>query len=236
VLVVSPDLSAAERDRASAASAADPRLAITLTSSYGMTQALAAAPELIRRWEAAPDRHTWALIAAAADARRVGVRSPLPADLLRAAVPGYLTPTERAKAPVDWFEAALGYATIELYGAASVLEPVAVEMGAPTGYTLADYVYQHALRTRSTAVPPQTAWSAYAEYLTGGTDRLAAGEAAQDRMLYREAERLYRSAGPDALPALALGPGVVFCLRPPRHPRRLAGASPWSLTRSTFPR
>jgi tetratricopeptide (TPR) repeat protein len=203
-MVVSPVLSDAERDRAILAAATDPRLAATLTSSYGMTQALAAAPELINRWEAAPDRHTWALIAAAADARRVGVRSPLPADLLRAAIPGYLTPTERARAPVNWFETALTYATTELHGAAAVLAPVANEMGTPAAYTIADYVYQHALRTRRTAVPPETAWTAYAEHLADSTNRLATADAAQKRKLYRHAERLYRSAGPVALPALAL--------------------------------
>jgi tetratricopeptide (TPR) repeat protein len=76
-------------------------------------------------------------------------------------------------------------------------------MGAPTGYTIADYVYQHALRIRRTAVPPETAWTAYARHLADAEDRLAAGQAAQDRKLYRHAERLYRSAGPVALPALA---------------------------------
>ncbi|WP_261562884.1 tetratricopeptide repeat protein [Frankia tisae] len=204
VMVVSPVLSTAELDHAVLAAATDPRLAATLNSSYGMTQALSAAPELIHRWEAAPNRHTWALIAAATDARRVGVRSPLSADLLRASIPGYLTPTERAKAPINWFETALSYATTELHGAASVLAPVAEEMGAPTGYSVADYVYQHALQTRRSAVPPETAWIAYVEHLSDSADRLAVADSAEDRKLYHQAERLYRSVGPVALPSLAL--------------------------------
>jgi tetratricopeptide (TPR) repeat protein/transcriptional regulator with XRE-family HTH domain len=202
VLVVQPALTAAERDRAVSAAATDPRLAATLASSYGMTQALAAAPELIHRWEAAPDRASWALIAAAADARRLGVESPLPAALLRAAVPGYLSATERAKAAAGWFDTALRYATTELHGAAAVLQPVAVDMGAPTGYVIADYVLQHAARLRRTEIPPEPVWSAYAEHL-GDADRLAAGNAAADRKLFRQANRLYRAAGPLGLPELA---------------------------------
>lgn len=204
IVTVSARFSTAERDRAAEIAAADPRIAATWRAPHGMTQSLAAAPELVRRWEATPDRYAWALITAAVDAHRMGVQSPLSGDLLRTATPDYLTPAERAKAPGDWFETALDYAVTELHGAASVLEPVAAEMGHPTGYAVADFVHQHGGRTRRMLVPPEGAWYAYHDHLTSAADRLSAGQAAEDRKLYRHAERLYRSAASQDPVRLAL--------------------------------
>ncbi len=194
VIAVGTRLSGPERRRAETAAAVDARLAECLVSPYGMTQALAAAPELVRRWEAPSDCYAWALITAAVDARRLGVRSPLSADLLRAAVPGYLDERQRAKAPANWFERALAYATEEVHGAVSALAPVAAEMGVVTGYTVADYLRQYGGRTRRTDVPPASAWAAYLDHLTDGADRLAAATSAYLRSLHGPAENLYRTA------------------------------------------
>jgi hypothetical protein len=48
--------SPAEQDRPRAAAAREPRLAIALESAgYGLTQTLAAAPQLVARWEGTRD-------------------------------------------------------------------------------------------------------------------------------------------------------------------------------------
>jgi hypothetical protein len=62
-------------------------------AGYGLTQTLAAAPQLVARWEdaqaAAPS--AWAVLTAALDATGLGARAPLSAEFLRAAAPGYCT-------------------------------------------------------------------------------------------------------------------------------------------------
>ena len=72
-------------DRARAAAARDRRLQIALdTAGYGLTQTLAAAPQLVARWEDAQtaDPYAWAVLTAALDAARLGARTPLSADFL----------------------------------------------------------------------------------------------------------------------------------------------------------
>ncbi|MER5625843.1 hypothetical protein ABT061_32880 [Streptosporangium sp. NPDC002544] len=189
-------LSLAERKRARAASVADPRIALALESAdYGLTQVIAAAPQLIDRWRGA-DPYQSAVLNAAVDATRLGVQSPLSAELLRAASPGYCDARQRAAAPANWFEGALAYATETLHGAAAALAPVAAPgtMGRPSGYLVADYLQQHAgAQRRATKVPGAT-WRALCEHLTDPADQASTGRAAQDRLLYCYAEPLYRHA------------------------------------------
>ena len=70
---------------------------------------------------------------------------------LRTAAPGYCTPQEQAEAPENWFEQALAYTTVKLYGAAAALVPTRTRMGRSEGYTVADYLLQHASRERRKA-------------------------------------------------------------------------------------
>ena len=110
VIRIGPDFSPAEQDRARAAAARDRRLAVALgTAGYGLTQTLAAAPQLVARWEDAEtaDPYAWAVLTAALDAARLGARAPLSADFLRAAAPGYCTSAQQAEAPGNWFEQAM---------------------------------------------------------------------------------------------------------------------------------
>ena len=126
VVRIGPEFSLAEQDRARAAAARDPRLRVALEAAgYGLTQTLAAAPELVARWQDAQTAspYAWAVLTAALDAARLGARAPLSADLLRAAAPGYCTSQQQAAAPGDWFEQALAYATGKLHGAAAALSP-----------------------------------------------------------------------------------------------------------------
>jgi tetratricopeptide (TPR) repeat protein len=156
-----PEVLSREERRRGEALAGDGRIRIALdTMDAGFTQVLAAGPELVRRWEHAPDPFGKALITAALDARRIGVSRPLDRPLLEAAAAGYLHPTQQATAPIDWFERALAYASEPLHGAASALSPVPAGIGRIAGYTTADYLYQHALRVRRTIHAPGALWQA----------------------------------------------------------------------------
>ena len=106
---IGPVFSTAEQGRARAAAGRDPRLRIALEAAgYGLTQTLAAAPQLVARWEDArtASPYGWAVLTAALDAARLGARAPLSADFLRAAAPGYCTSQQQAEAPGNWFEEA----------------------------------------------------------------------------------------------------------------------------------
>jgi len=86
VVRIDATFSAAEQDRARAAAARDPRLQIALdTAGYGLTQTLAAAPQLVARWEDAKTAspYAWTVLTAALDVTRLGARAP--------ARPGHLT-------------------------------------------------------------------------------------------------------------------------------------------------
>ncbi|MFD0686011.1 hypothetical protein [Actinomadura fibrosa] len=195
--------------------AGDPWLRAALRSTdAGLTQIIAAAPQLLDRWRNGTP-YTRALLMAAADAARLGawlggrlgarfdgrfgarfgVCSPLPVEFLRAAAPGYCSRVERAQAPVNWFEEALDYVTQPLAGAAAALAPTGdgMTMGAITGYQLADYLDQHARTTRADQIPPDSFWTAAATH-AHPTDLHPLGQAAHNRGLYRHAAQLWKNA------------------------------------------
>jgi hypothetical protein len=197
IVRVAPAFSPVEQDRARATAARDPRLRAALESAgYGLTQTLAAAPQLVARWQdaqtAAP--YAWAVLTAAQDVARLGARAPLSVGFLRAAAPGYLTSQQQAEAPRKWFKQALAYATTKLNGAAAALRPAGAGMGQVAGYTVADYLVQYASRERRSARVPASIWDAALSYVRdpGDTNRLA--DSASNRLLYRYAIPLYRYA------------------------------------------
>ena len=198
VVRIAPEFSPAEQDRARAAAAGDRRLAVALgAAGYGLTQTLAAAPQLVARWADAKtgDPYGWAVLTAALDVARLGGRAPLPADLLRAAAPGYCTSAQQAEAPASWFEQALAYATAKLHGAAAALAPAAgAGMGQVTGYTVADFLLQHASRERRPARVPASTWDALLSHLRDPADAARLADSAHGRLLYRYAIPLYRRA------------------------------------------
>src|SRR5262249_10855864 len=152
----------------------DVRLRESLSSRYGITQALAGAPQLVRRWQdaefAAPYAH--AILTAAIDARLMGIQGPLSARLLQDAAPSYLSPARRATAPPDWLDRAVSYATEPLLGAVAALDPVDAGIGITAGYNVADYLVDYGSRTRRASVPPAGAWTAYCAHLEAGPDLL----------------------------------------------------------------
>ena len=197
VVRVAPAFSPAEQDRARAAAARDPRLRAALESAgYGLTQTLAAAPQLVARWQdaqtAAP--YAWAVLTAALDAARLGARAPLSADFLRAAAPGYCTSAQQAEAPENWFEQALAYTTEKLHGAAAALAPAGAGMGQVAGYTPADYLIQQASRERRYERVPASTWDALLGHVRDPADAARLGHSAMGRLLYRYAIPLYRHA------------------------------------------
>ena len=158
VIRIGPEFSAAEQDRARAAAARDPRLKVALgAAGYGLTQTLAAAPQLVARWEDAQTAspYAWAVLTAALDVARLGARAPLGADFLRAAAPGYCTSQQQAEAPGNWFDQAVAYATGKLYGAAAALRPAGEGMGQVAGYTArTTWCITPAGNAATTACPP----------------------------------------------------------------------------------
>jgi hypothetical protein len=209
VIRIDPDFSPAEQGRARAAAARDRRLSVALeTAGYGLTQTLAAAPQLIARWQDAKttDPYAWAVLTAALDVARLGARAPLSPDLLRAAAPGYCTSQQRAEAPENWFEQALAYATGKLHGAAAALSPAGAGMGQLAGYTVADYLIQHASRERWYARLPASTWDSVLSYIRDPADATRLADSARSRFLYGCAIPLYRYAAEagDRYPAKAL--------------------------------
>ncbi|MET7569864.1 hypothetical protein ABZT04_15385 [Streptomyces sp. NPDC005492] len=196
VVTLGTDLSPAERERAAGLAASDDRLRVALEAEdFGLTQVIAGAPQLVNRWETAGP-YVRALLTAAVDATLMGVQSAITESLLRAAAPGYCDPRQRAGAPGDWFEQALGYATQPLLGATSALVPVSQGpgMGRPDGYRVADYLLHHTGRAQRAVPPPETFWQACADHLTDPTDVLRTGAAAAARQRVSAAVPLLRKA------------------------------------------
>jgi hypothetical protein len=194
---ISAEFSPAEHDRALAAAERDRRLMIAFEATeYGLTQTLAAAPQLIAHWQDAPavSPYAWAVLAAALDAARLGVRAPLSAGFLRAAAPGYCNKRQLAEAPGDWFEQALAYATAKLHGAVSALSPAGTGMGQVAGYTVADYLLQHAGMERLYERMPASTWEAMLNHITDPADTARLADKAHDMLQYRYAIALARSA------------------------------------------
>ena len=197
VIRIGPEFSEAEQHRARTAAGRDRRLAVALEAAgYGLTQTLAAAPQLVARWQDAQtaDPYAWAVLTAALDAARLGARAPLSTEFLRAAAPGYCTSQQQAEAPENWLEQSLAYATRKLHGAAAALRPAGAGMGKVDGYTTADYLVQHASRERRSARLPASTWDAILSHISDPADTARLADSARCRLLYRYAIPLYRHA------------------------------------------
>ena len=198
VVRVGPAFSAAEQDRARAAAGRDRRLRVALDAAgYGLTQTLAAAPQLVAGWQDAQTAspYGWAVLTAALDAARLGARAPLSPAFLRAAAVGYCTSQQQAEAPENWFEQALAYATTKLNGAAAALSPAGTGiMGQVAGYIVADYLVQHASRERHCARIPASTWDAALAHICDPADTARLADSANLRLLYCYAIPLYRHA------------------------------------------
>jgi hypothetical protein len=222
--------------------ARDTRLvqAATQAQDGQVIQFLAGAPELLARYRHAPPASA-ALIHAAMDARRLGMRIGLPHAFLAAAAPGYLTDTEWDALGDDWLEEALAYTAVPCKGVRGPLtriRPRPARSGAPAPesqdgdeqpgdelasmvdmplYRLADYLDQHGRHARKDRFPPAGFWAAAAGHAFPG-DQAALGDAANARGLYRAAAQLQKNA------AVHISHGAPYVLAALLDSLREAGA------------
>ncbi|WP_369375396.1 trypsin-like peptidase domain-containing protein [Streptomyces sp. cg36] len=177
---------------------ADPRLVQAADSAGGrVTQFLAGAPELIRRYRRASPAAR-AVLWAAMDARRLGHGALLPRAFLERAAPGYLSDDEWDVLEDDWFDRALTYLAEPCRGARGPLSrarprPGSSDGGGRRGYRLADYLEQHGSTERWQISPPAGFWEAAAHAATPRDISLLA-HAARQRWRLRHAARLYQQA------------------------------------------
>jgi hypothetical protein len=175
-------------------------------------QYLAGVPELLARYRNAPPAAT-ALIHAAMDARRLGMRPTMPHSFLEGAALAYLTDAEWNVADEDWLERALAYAATPCKGVPGPLtqirpRPARSRMTTPVApedadhpasdgdgpmYRLADYLDQQGRRHRNDQIPPTGFWAAAIDHVHPG-DQVTLGDAACARGLLRDAAQLYKCA------------------------------------------
>ncbi|MBQ0886405.1 helix-turn-helix domain-containing protein [Streptomyces sp. RM72] len=198
------------------ATAGDRQLAHALhhTDSGRLTQFLAGAPELVRRYETAgpPAR---ALLDVAIDARRLGAAVHLPVGFLEQAVEDYLNDDDYDDLTDNWLDEAFADVTVPVHGRLAPLRRVRPRSsqrnaGTMTGtsacYRLADYLEQHGRRGRARLCPPKSFWQAAQGHLTSDS-LLNLAYAARIRHRFGWAEQLAQQAADqgsvDALAELA---------------------------------
>lgn len=184
-----------ENVRATKLAAFDPRLSAGLNSrDYGLTQILAGAPWLVRRWEAAPNAYCKAVITAAIDIYRLGVRPPFSAGLLCDAARIYLTRPEEGD---DWFEEALLYAAESRRheGTTAAFLTVADESNRIViGYAVSDYLLQYGLSIRGSDPVPVLVWQTVVDHKPSNADPYELGERALRFGAIEQAEQFYGQA------------------------------------------
>jgi TPR repeat protein len=155
-----------------------------------VTQFLAGAPELLRRYESAvpPVR---ALLDVAMDARRLGAGIQLPISFLEQAVEDYLSDDEYDQLADNWLEDALADTARPVHGNLAPLRrnrrrsrdtathPVQTYQSSLT-YRLADYLEQHGRTERKLLCPPASFWQAAHDHLSP-PDLVKLAEAARHR-------------------------------------------------------
>lgn len=118
----------------------DPRIASALphADEFGLAEWLAAGPQLLTAWRDgwAPGQHprAAAIVAAAIDARRVGVHRPLPKELLERMHRPYLEQRGGMRLRPEPFDEAMEWVLTPLYATSSLLIPGA------DGYLAFDYL------------------------------------------------------------------------------------------------
>ncbi|MGW6982998.1 hypothetical protein ACWGE1_26765 [Streptomyces sp. NPDC054932] len=203
----------------------DRLLADTLTragSDGRVTQDLAGAPELLRRYEHGTPV-VRAVLEAAMDARRLGMGLHLPQDFLTDAAIDYVSDQDLAGLTEDWSESAFADLTRPVHGKQApltraggrprryppgIIIPVTASVpAAAPGFRLADYLEQHGRATRRAICPRASFWHAACTHLTRPDDLLNLAEAAERRYRLQWAHHLRQRAADagstDALVELA---------------------------------
>ncbi|WP_415947443.1 tetratricopeptide repeat protein [Streptomyces sp. KLOTTS4A1] len=161
-----------------------------------VTQDLAGAPELLRRFEQGSPACR-AVLEAAMDARRLGVGLQLPQAFLTDAAIDYLADDDYDQLTTDWAEAAFADLARLVHGKQAPLRrtnqrPTRRSPGTPTQrpahtavsgptFRLADYLDEHGRDSRRRSCPPASFWEAALNHLTRSDDLIALAQAASDR-------------------------------------------------------
>ncbi|MFF3859317.1 helix-turn-helix domain-containing protein [Streptomyces sp. NPDC002209] len=192
----------------------DPLLADTLTRTRTdgrVTQDLAGAPALLRRYEQATPSAR-ALLDAAIDARRLGVGLHIPQMFLTDAASDYISDRDFDELGEDWAEAAYADLARPVHGKQAPLRrttprplrrppgnlnpsaPSAERAEAGPSFRLADYLEQHGRTSRAHICPPASFWHAALRYLMHPTDLNNLAAAAHNRHRLQWAHHLLQRA------------------------------------------
>ncbi|MEU4566975.1 hypothetical protein [Micromonospora sp. NPDC023956] len=184
-----------ERAAAAALAAADPRLAVAVADRhFTVTEVLAGAPEIMRRYEQGTPGQQ-AILYAAVDARRLGVQAPLTIELLAAAArghPGTVSPDD------DWATDAIrelsrrtGPTDRSTAPLLTIPDPARRSV---VGYDVADYLLQRLTESRRDQRIPAVTWDALLEHVTDPDDAARLARSARSRLLHRYAIPLLQRA------------------------------------------
>ncbi|MFD8766689.1 tetratricopeptide repeat protein [Streptomyces mirabilis] len=175
-----------------------------------VTQDLAGAPELLNRYEHASPAAT-AVLEAAMDARRLGIRLHLPQAFLTDAATDYLSQIDYDQLTDDWAEQAYAELAKPVHGKQAPLRrttprpprrpptpttaagTVAPPSAGPQ-FRLADYLEQHGRATRRHLCPPASFWHAAHTHLTHPDDLNNLSWAAEERHRLQWAHHLRHRA------------------------------------------
>ncbi|MEU6260472.1 hypothetical protein [Streptomyces sp. NPDC047043] len=183
--------------------------ALTRAGTSGrITQDLAGAPELLRRYRHGSPAAA-AILNAAMDARRLGVGVHLPQLFLAEACVDYLDDVDYVQLGEGWVESAFAELTRLVHGKQAPLRRIVPRVrhrsplpapadgladGAPVLFQLADYLEQHGRATRRRLCPPASFWDAAGQHLSGPDDLDGLARAARARYRLRWADHLGRRA------------------------------------------
>lgn len=144
-----PDFSRSEKERAAQIAAIDPRIreAIDRGSDTSLTELLAAAPELIHRWNQGDSEFGRLIVTAAVTARNCGHPEVVTKDTLSALATFIMTGNQMARATAGWFAEGIDWACQPVRGASAPLSAYAEKVGEVYGYTVSDVLVQYAAET-----------------------------------------------------------------------------------------
>lgn len=172
------------------------RLAQSRAASGRITQFLAGAPHLWRRYEQS-DGAARAILHAAMDARRFGHGPLLSEDFLRVAAEGYVDEATWHALDDDWFAfhlARLLRPHRQLPGPLTRFRPRSDEpQPASPLYQLADFLHEKSRATREGEKPPSSFWAAAAAHSCTEADMRELAQAARHQRVL-DSEELYLKA------------------------------------------
>ncbi|MGH3693057.1 MAG: hypothetical protein ACRDRX_03490 [Pseudonocardiaceae bacterium] len=184
-----------ERLRASELARRDPRLeqALAHADQFHLTQALAGIPALEQRYRRTQSAAHRAILNAAVDLRRIGIRGPVPQELLCETATAILKDDRAGHTDPTWDDVLRDLLREEV--AVAPLMAFHGSSGRVEGYSIPDHLYRHIMRAhnRMGCRVVREIWEAMIRY----TEQIDLDDlpwvaaAAFDRLLYRYAFELY---------------------------------------------